>query len=61
MNKKDFYKAQGKLEAGKELTHIEQTELISFAEMLYDMMDELQSDEGDVWGTEGLDHAIGWD
>ncbi len=58
MNKKEFYKAQGKLEGGKTLTLEEQINLMAFADMLVGQIEDYY-DEGDEFGTEGWEHWIG--
>lgn len=61
MNKKEFYKAQGKLESGKELDQETVIDLMAFTETLLCVIEEAEDNNGDVFGTEGFEHAIGWD
>lgn len=62
MNKKEFYKAQGKLSAGVGLDYDEQGQLMSFAETLVSIIEETEADTGEyIFGTEGWEHAIGWE
>jgi hypothetical protein len=63
MNKKDYYKAQGLLEAGKLLDYNQQIALMAFADTLVCLIEETTEDgeNGDLYGTEGWEHAIGWD
>ncbi len=60
MNKKDFYRAQGKIDAGGVLTTYEQSELMDFASKLVNNI-EAYCDDGDEFGTEGWEHWIGWE
>lgn len=62
MNKKDFYKAQGALESGTQLSLMSQIELMAFADMLVGMIEQVTEDtDGDFFGTEGWEYAIGWE
>jgi hypothetical protein len=61
MNQKQFYKAQTQLECGKELTHEQQLALMNLCETCITLIEEACEDDGDMFGTEGWEHAIGWD
>lgn len=61
MNKSDYYRAQGRLEAGKELSYQEQISLMAFTDSLVGLIESSADDWDDLYGTEGWEHAIGWD
>ncbi len=62
MNKKDFYRLLGKIENGKVPDYEEVQELAAFAEHLVDFIEDATDYlDGDCFGTEGWEHAIGWE
>jgi hypothetical protein len=62
MNKKEFYRVQGLLEAGCTPSLETVNQLFNFAVDLLDLIEQSTEDiDADLYGTEGWEHAIGWD
>ena len=61
MNKKEFYKLVARLEDGMNVPPESLIDLAYFAQKLVDIIEEAEDNNGDVFGTEGWEHAIGWD
>lgn len=61
MNKKDYYKLLGKLEAGGDIDIDEVYELANFTDTILNLIKESAEDAPDFYGTEGWEHAVGWD
>lgn len=62
MQKKEYFKAQGTLEAGKQLDYETQVALMAFTDSLLGLIEQSTEDiDGDLYGTEGWEHAIGWE
>jgi hypothetical protein len=63
MNKKDYYKLWGRVEAGRtEFSADEIYDLLNFTDSLINLIEQSTEDiDADLYGTEGWEHAIGWD
>ena len=61
MNKKDYFKLAGKLESGGSATHEDAMALFYLTLNLLELIESAAEDEGDIFGTEGWEHAIGWE
>lgn len=61
MDKKAYYKLAGKLETGYAATPEEAMALYVLTIELMELCDGAMEYEGDIFGTEGWEHAIGWE
>lgn len=61
LNKQEYYKLAGKLESGGDATPEEVMDLYVLTIELLELIEGVQDEEPDIFGTEGYEHAIGWD
>lgn len=62
MTKEEYHRLQGKLDAGGLATNEEALSLAGFCEGLICVIENAAEEiDGDLFGTEGWEHAIGWD
>lgn len=62
MDKEEYYKLWGKIDSGYVANEDEVFKLLNFTDSLISLIETTAEDGGgDVFGTEGWEHAIGWD
>lgn len=61
MNEKEFYKIAGRLETGGTINPEHAQALYSLCLNFIDILDDIESEEGDIFGTQGWRYLLGWE